>query len=142
MTATDTGTDTGTSVSPDARRLWRRGRGLLIAAAALLITGLVLALLRSGDNGTLHPGSANQTVGICAAALPERRIPSPLLCPALPCLACHCCVFFCRSAPACCDRPPASAATPRPSTPIAAVQCGPPAAQSRQNSSIASHRIA
>lgn len=91
-------------------------------------------------SNTLHPGSANQTVGICAAALPERRIPSPLLCPALPCLACHCCVFFCRSAPACCDRPPASAATPRPSTPIAAVQCGPPAAQSRQNSS--THRIA
>lgn len=58
MTATATGPDTGTSVSPDARRLWRRGRGLLIAAAALLITGLVLALLRSGDNGTLHPDSA------------------------------------------------------------------------------------
>ena len=60
--------------------------------------------------------------------------------PCLPCLACHCCVFFCRSAPACCDRPPASAATPRPSTPIAVVQCGLPAAQSRQNSS--THRIA
>jgi hypothetical protein len=31
-------------------------------------------------SNTLHPGSANQTVGICAAALPERRIPLPLPC--------------------------------------------------------------
>ena len=41
-------------------------------------------------SNTLHPGSANQTVGICAAALPERRIPLPLLCFALPCVPLLC----------------------------------------------------
>ncbi|MFD7511227.1 DUF4350 domain-containing protein [Streptomyces sp. NPDC059853] len=52
------GTGTGSSVSPTAGRIWRRGRGLLIAAAVLVLTGLVLALLRSGDNSALHPSSA------------------------------------------------------------------------------------
>ncbi|MGP4114789.1 DUF4350 domain-containing protein [Streptomyces sp. 4N509B] len=49
-----------TAVSPDARQLWRSGRGLLVAAAVLLATGLVLGLLNAGDDGTLHPRSATQ----------------------------------------------------------------------------------
>ncbi|MCK1816608.1 DUF4350 domain-containing protein [Streptomyces sp. XM4011] len=52
------GTGTGSSVSPTARRIWLRSRGLLVAAAVLVLTGLVLALLRSGDNSALHPSSA------------------------------------------------------------------------------------
>jgi hypothetical protein len=49
-----------TAVSPDARQLWRRGRGPLIAIAVLLLAGLFLALLGAGEDGTLHPRSATQ----------------------------------------------------------------------------------
>ncbi|WP_326596972.1 DUF4350 domain-containing protein [Streptomyces sp. NBC_01803] len=61
----DTGTDTGTgtdttAVSPDARRLWLRGRGLLTALALLVLAGALLGLLTSGDDGSLDPRSATQ----------------------------------------------------------------------------------
>ncbi|WP_103503474.1 MULTISPECIES: DUF4350 domain-containing protein [unclassified Streptomyces] len=46
-----------TSDSPDARALWRGGRGPLIGVLVLLLTGVALALVRSGDGGTLHPES-------------------------------------------------------------------------------------
>ncbi|GAA1932469.1 DUF4350 domain-containing protein [Streptomyces sodiiphilus] len=46
------------ATSPDARHLWRRSRGPLLAAAVLALTGLLIALLRAGDSGVLHPGSA------------------------------------------------------------------------------------
>ncbi|MDT0267820.1 DUF4350 domain-containing protein [Streptomyces sp. DSM 44915] len=48
----------GTAVSPDARQLWHRARPLLIAAGALLLAGLLLAVLNSGASGTLNPRSA------------------------------------------------------------------------------------
>ncbi|MGP3970763.1 DUF4350 domain-containing protein [Streptomyces sp. 6N223] len=51
---------TTTAVSPDARQLWRRGRGPLVAVAALVLAGLLLALLGAGEDGTLHPRSATQ----------------------------------------------------------------------------------
>lgn len=134
----------------------RRGAALRCAASPLRC-GCQLSSLPSRPAG----GSVLNLIILAIRSAPTPCTPAPLtrpwasvlprcpnavsLCPCfalpcLPCLACHCCVFFCRSAPACCDRPPASAATPRPSTPIAVVQCGPPAAQSRQNSS--THRIA
>ncbi len=47
-----------TAVSPDARQLWRRGRGLLVAAAVLVLAGLLIALFSTGEDGTLHPRSA------------------------------------------------------------------------------------
>ncbi|UNS97348.1 DUF4350 domain-containing protein [Streptomyces tubbatahanensis] len=47
-----------TSTSPTARHLWRRARGLLLAAAIIAVTAVVLAALRSGDeNGALDPRS-------------------------------------------------------------------------------------
>ncbi|MEO3749020.1 DUF4350 domain-containing protein [Streptomyces sp. B6B3] len=47
-----------TAVSPDARQLWRRGRGLLVAAAILVLAGLIIALFSAGEDGSLHPRSA------------------------------------------------------------------------------------
>lgn len=48
-----------TSVSPGAAHLWRRTRGLLIAAAVLAVAGIVIAALRSGQHsGSLDPRSA------------------------------------------------------------------------------------
>lgn len=48
-----------TSVSPTPRQLWTRARGVILAGALLLITGLVLAMLQSGERyGTLDPRSA------------------------------------------------------------------------------------
>ena len=52
---------TSTAVSPDARHLWRRGRGLLLAAVALAVTGLLIALLTSGPSSALDPRSATPT---------------------------------------------------------------------------------
>ncbi|WP_369203702.1 DUF4350 domain-containing protein [Streptomyces sp. PU-14G] len=48
-----------TSTSPTARHLWRRARGLLLAAALISVTALALAALRSGEeNGSLDPRSS------------------------------------------------------------------------------------
>jgi hypothetical protein len=47
----------GTSASPDARALWRGGRGLLLALAVLLLAGGIIAFLSSGESGRLHPRS-------------------------------------------------------------------------------------
>lgn len=58
------------SVSPTARQLWRRGRGLLLAAVVLVLAGLVLAILRSGDrHGLLDPRSARPQGSRAAAEL-------------------------------------------------------------------------
>lgn len=47
-----------TSTSPTPRQLWTRARGVLLAAALLLIAGLVLAMLQSGERyGALDPRS-------------------------------------------------------------------------------------
>lgn len=51
---------TTTSTSPTAHQLWRRARGLLLAAAILAVAGVILAALRSGDEqGLLDPRSTS-----------------------------------------------------------------------------------
>ncbi|KIF69626.1 hypothetical protein HY68_15200 [Streptomyces sp. AcH 505] len=50
-----------TSISPTARQIWTRGRGLLLALVILLIAGITLAALNSGEkHGRLDPRSADQ----------------------------------------------------------------------------------
>lgn len=50
-----------TSVSPDARRIWTRARGPLLALVILLVAGVAIAALRSGDQrGRLDPRSADR----------------------------------------------------------------------------------
>ncbi|MCI0384997.1 DUF4350 domain-containing protein [Streptomyces sp. CNQ085] len=54
-------TDAAASVSPTARQLWGRARGLLLAAAVLALAGLVIAALRSVEqHGLLDPRSADR----------------------------------------------------------------------------------
>lgn len=49
-----------TSTSPTAHQLWRRTRGLLLAAAIVAVAGVALAALRSGgEQGMLDPRSAS-----------------------------------------------------------------------------------
>ncbi|MET8979262.1 DUF4350 domain-containing protein [Streptomyces sp. NPDC004539] len=49
-----------TSTSPTARHLWTRARGVTLALALLLITGVTVAALRSGaHHGELDPRSAD-----------------------------------------------------------------------------------
>lgn len=49
-----------TSMSPSAQQVWKRVRGLLIALAILLVAGIALAAVRSGDqHGRLDPRSAD-----------------------------------------------------------------------------------
>ncbi|WP_129842297.1 DUF4350 domain-containing protein [Streptomyces sp. RFCAC02] len=55
---TTTAPATGSSVSPTARALWRRGRGFLLAAAILAAAGLLIALIGDDDHGSLDPRSA------------------------------------------------------------------------------------
>ncbi|WP_326808398.1 DUF4350 domain-containing protein [Streptomyces sp. NBC_01775] len=51
-------TSAPTSTSPTAQQVWRRARGLLLAAAILAVAGLTLAALRSGgEDGVLDPRS-------------------------------------------------------------------------------------
>jgi hypothetical protein len=51
---------TSTSVSPTARQVWTRARGLLLGAVVLLVAATVLAALRSGtQHGRLDPRSAD-----------------------------------------------------------------------------------
>ncbi|MBB0246327.1 DUF4350 domain-containing protein, partial [Streptomyces alkaliphilus] len=47
-----------TSVSPDARGLWRAARGPLLAAAVILLTAALVALFTTGEDGYLNPRSA------------------------------------------------------------------------------------
>ncbi|AZK94326.1 MULTISPECIES: DUF4350 domain-containing protein [Streptomyces] len=49
-----------TSLSPTGRQIWRRARGLLLALLIVVVTGIVIAALRSGDrHGALDPRSAD-----------------------------------------------------------------------------------
>lgn len=57
MTAHTGSVTATTAISPGARQLWLRSRGPLLTAAVLLLAGLLIALLRAGDSGTLHPRS-------------------------------------------------------------------------------------
>lgn len=65
-----------TSLSPTARRLWARARGLLLAAAVLAVAGVVIAALRSGDEyGLLDPRSpAGHGSKATARLLKERGV--------------------------------------------------------------------
>ncbi|MDH2392959.1 DUF4350 domain-containing protein [Streptomyces sp. HNM0663] len=50
-----------TSTAPTTHRMWRRARGLLIALTLLIVAGVAMAALRSGDqHGRLDPRSADQ----------------------------------------------------------------------------------
>ncbi|MEV0375047.1 DUF4350 domain-containing protein [Streptomyces sp. NPDC050636] len=51
-----------TSLSPTARHLWIRSRGLLLTLLLLVVSGVVLAALQSGEqHGRLDPRSADRT---------------------------------------------------------------------------------
>ncbi|MEU2794633.1 DUF4350 domain-containing protein [Streptomyces sp. NPDC007100] len=73
MSTTTTGT---TSLAPSPRRLWTRSRGLLAAVLVLLLGGVAVALLRSGDqHGRLDPRSVDRTgSGAVAALLADRGV--------------------------------------------------------------------
>ncbi|MEE1928056.1 DUF4350 domain-containing protein [Streptomyces sp. TRM 70351] len=63
-----------TSVSPTARHLWTRARGLLLAAAVLLVAGIVIAVVRSGEqHGSLDPRSPDRAGSRAIAELLEER---------------------------------------------------------------------
>lgn len=67
-----------TSMSPSAQQVWNRVRGLLIALAILLVAGIALAAVRSGDqHGRLDPRSADP-LGSRAVAelLKDRGVPT------------------------------------------------------------------
>ncbi|MEV1026519.1 DUF4350 domain-containing protein [Streptomyces sp. NPDC050264] len=50
-----------TSVTPTARQVWTRTRGIALALVLLLIAGVAIAAVRSGEkHGTLDPRSADQ----------------------------------------------------------------------------------
>jgi hypothetical protein len=49
-----------TSISPSARQIWTRFRGPLLVLVVLLVAGIVMAALGSGDrHGRLDPRSAD-----------------------------------------------------------------------------------
>lgn len=59
-----------TSVSPTVGRLWARSRGLLVALLILLVGGIVIAAMRSGEqHGRLDPRSADRSGSRAIAAL-------------------------------------------------------------------------
>ncbi|MEW2634994.1 DUF4350 domain-containing protein [Streptomyces sp. NPDC048389] len=67
-------TDGTTSMSPSARQVWNRVRGLLLALALLVVAGITMAALRSGDHhGRLDPRSADQYGSRAVAELLEDR---------------------------------------------------------------------
>ncbi|MEV0097134.1 DUF4350 domain-containing protein [Streptomyces sp. NPDC050738] len=71
MTATAT---PATSLSPTARQVWTRTRGLLIALAVLLAAGIAFAAVRSGDqHGNLDPRSADRHGSRAVAELLKDR---------------------------------------------------------------------
>ncbi|QDY77010.1 DUF4350 domain-containing protein [Streptomyces qinzhouensis] len=68
----------GTSLSPTGHQIWRRARGLLLALLLVVVAGVVIAALRSGDrHGALDPRSADR-LGSRAVAelLNDRGIPT------------------------------------------------------------------
>lgn len=50
-------TATSAPVSPDARTIWRRGRGPLLALVVVVLAAAVIAVFRSGETGSLDPAS-------------------------------------------------------------------------------------
>ncbi|MET9804885.1 DUF4350 domain-containing protein [Streptomyces sp. NPDC006368] len=67
-----TGTSSSLSLTP--RQVWIRARGLLIALAVLLVAGIAMALVRSGDqHGRLDPRSADRYGSRAVAELLKDR---------------------------------------------------------------------
>jgi hypothetical protein len=65
---------TGTSVSPTARQVWTRTRGILLALLLLLAAGIAIAAIRSGtDHGRLDPRSADRSGSRAVAELLNDR---------------------------------------------------------------------
>lgn len=63
-----------TSVSPSARLVWTRARGLLLALVVLVVAGVSIAALRSGgEHGRLDPRSADPYGSRAVAQLLEDR---------------------------------------------------------------------
>lgn len=64
----------GTSLSPTARQLWARARGLLLAAAIIAVAGVTIAALRSGNEyGLLDPRSPAEHGSKATARLLQER---------------------------------------------------------------------
>ncbi|MFJ2741509.1 DUF4350 domain-containing protein [Streptomyces sp. NPDC087440] len=65
---------TSTSVSPTARQLWTRSRGLLVFLGLVLLSGIVLAALQSGSrHDALDPRSASPAGTRAVAELLKER---------------------------------------------------------------------
>jgi len=63
-----------TSLSPTARQVWRRARGLLLAAAILAVAGVIIAAIRSGaEYGLLDPRSTDDHGSKATAELLKER---------------------------------------------------------------------
>ncbi|MBZ3908712.1 DUF4350 domain-containing protein [Streptomyces griseiscabiei] len=63
-----------TSVTPTARQVWTRSRGVLLAAVVLLAAAAVIAVIRSGaDHGRLDPRSADTDGSRAVAELLDDR---------------------------------------------------------------------
>ncbi|WP_340561119.1 DUF4350 domain-containing protein [Streptomyces sp. GSL17-111] len=75
MTSTTTAPRTvTTSLSPTARQVWKRTRGLLVATVILLVGALAIAVLRSGEqHGALDPRSADRQGTRAVAELLAQR---------------------------------------------------------------------
>ncbi|OEU87148.1 hypothetical protein DB35_26925 [Streptomyces abyssalis] len=71
----------GTSLSPTARQLWARARGLLLAAVILAVAGVIIAALRSGNEyGLLDPRStADHGSKATAQLLRERGVDTKIV---------------------------------------------------------------
>jgi hypothetical protein len=64
----------GTSVSPTARQVWTRTRGVLLALLILLAAGVAIAAIRSGtDHGRLDPRSPDRSGSRAVAELLRDR---------------------------------------------------------------------
>ncbi|MDX3053251.1 DUF4350 domain-containing protein, partial [Streptomyces scabiei] len=63
-----------TSVSPTARQVWTRARGVVLAAVILLTAAAVIAVIRSGaQHGRLDPRSADTDGSRAVAELLDDR---------------------------------------------------------------------
>ncbi|MGW6456215.1 DUF4350 domain-containing protein [Streptomyces sp. NPDC055078] len=63
-----------TSMAPTGRQVWNRTRGLLLALTILIVAGITIAALRSGDqHGRLDPRSADRVGSRAVAELLQDR---------------------------------------------------------------------